>query len=67
MAPRERVHRVVDGDSLRVIALRYYGNEHHTAEILAANRALIGDGELLPVGKELRIPPLVENELRRVK
>jgi nucleoid-associated protein YgaU len=56
--PRERIHRVVDGDSLRLLALRYYGDENRIREILTANQAVLGSGELLPVGKTIIIPPL---------
>jgi nucleoid-associated protein YgaU len=54
---KTRRHRLVDGDSLRLLALRYYGDERHAAEILAANRHVLRNPDLLPIGQELVIPP----------
>lgn len=54
--PPPRRHRIVDGDSLPAIALRYLGDEHRAAEILAINRDILRDPALLPVGKTLLIP-----------
>ena len=51
-----RVHRIRDGDTLGKIAERYLKNSKRWIEILDANRTLLRDPELLPVGKELKIP-----------
>lgn len=58
IAKPERVkkHRVVDGDSLRLLSLRYFGDESHMEAIFQANRAMVTHADLLPVGKELIIP-----------
>jgi nucleoid-associated protein YgaU len=53
---RVKKHRVVDGDSLRILSLRYYGDESHMEAILRANQKLITHAELLPVGEDLIIP-----------
>ena len=56
LPPRLRQHRVVDGDSLRLLALRYYADEQRAEAIYAANRHIISHPDLLPVGKEILIP-----------
>jgi nucleoid-associated protein YgaU len=53
-APRR--HTVVSGDTLRAIALRYYGNPNRWPEILAANRDVLHDERSLTIGRILRIP-----------
>jgi nucleoid-associated protein YgaU len=54
--PSIKKHRVVDGDSWRLLSLRYFGDELHTETIIQANRSLITHPDLMPVGKELVIP-----------
>jgi nucleoid-associated protein YgaU len=51
-----RKHRIVDGDSLRVIALRYFDDESRAQEIAEINRNAIPNPALLPVGREILIP-----------
>jgi nucleoid-associated protein YgaU len=51
-----RKHRIADGDSLELIALRYLGDKNRGAEIAALNRDVISSPGLLPVGKEIVIP-----------
>jgi nucleoid-associated protein YgaU len=51
-----RKHRIVDGDSLRLIALRYFGDASRATEIAEINRDVIADPGLLPVGVEIVIP-----------
>lgn len=51
-----RRHRIVDGDSLPVLALRYLGDEGRSEEIATINRDVLCDPNLLPVGKEILIP-----------
>jgi len=52
-----RRHRVVDGDTLVRLAKRYLGDGARYAEILEANRQVLSDPDLLPIGIELKIPP----------
>lgn len=49
-------HRLVDGDSLPMLALRYLGDENRAGEIVAMNPDLLRDPALLPVGKTILIP-----------
>ncbi len=49
-------HRIVDGDTLSSIARRYYGDEQRARELFEANRNVLRDPELLPIGTELMIP-----------
>jgi nucleoid-associated protein YgaU len=53
----ERRHRIVDGDTLAALAHRYLGSEERQLDLLAYNRDILTNPELLPIGKELRIPP----------
>lgn len=50
-------YRVADGDDLATIAGRFYGHPSAAAAIWAANRDVIPNPELLPIGAELRLPP----------
>jgi nucleoid-associated protein YgaU len=49
-----RIYRIRDGDTLMRIAERYLGDSRRWPEILAGD--VLRDPELVPVGKELRIP-----------
>ena len=49
-------YRVRDGDTLRSIAVRFYGDERFWQKIYRANRASI-DQENISVGEVLIIPP----------
>jgi nucleoid-associated protein YgaU len=51
-----RSHKIVDGDSLAVLAERYLGSAARAREIFDANRDVLPDPELLPIGVELKIP-----------
>ena len=51
-----RVHTIVDGDTLAALSARYYGSPHRAMEIFKANRDVLSDPELLPIGGELKIP-----------
>jgi nucleoid-associated protein YgaU len=53
----QRTHTVVDGDTLASLAKRYLGSAERAKEILAANRDVLSDPRLLPIGSELKIPP----------
>jgi nucleoid-associated protein YgaU len=63
--PPPRRHRIVDGDSLSMLALRYLGDERRAAEILAYNRDVLRDPALLPVGKTILIPRATNEEQDR--
>jgi nucleoid-associated protein YgaU len=54
-APRRR-HRVVDGDTLSTLALRYFGRADRWMDIFAANREVLKDPDVLPIGDLLTIP-----------
>lgn len=51
-----RNHKIVDGDTLPSLATRYYGSPEKAMEIFKANRELLSDPDLLPIGGELKIP-----------
>jgi hypothetical protein len=51
-----RTHIVVDGDSLERLAGRYLDDPTRAVEIYEANRELLADPNLLPIGAELVIP-----------
>jgi nucleoid-associated protein YgaU len=51
-----RSHTVVDGDTLESLAQRYLGSASRAREIFDANRGLLSDPMLLPIGAELKIP-----------
>jgi nucleoid-associated protein YgaU len=55
-APARRKHRIADGDSLELLALRYLGDKQRAEEIAALNRDVFSDPSLLPVGREILIP-----------
>lgn len=50
-------HEIKDGDSLPALAAHYFGDPALAAELFAANRDILTSPDLLPLGKELRIPP----------
>jgi nucleoid-associated protein YgaU len=54
--PAPRIHVVVEGDSLTKISKEYYGTASRYDEIVAANRDVIRDENLLVVGAKLKIP-----------
>ena len=49
-------HRIVDGDTLEGLAQRYLGSASRAREIFDANRDVLADPKLLPIGAELKIP-----------
>jgi nucleoid-associated protein YgaU len=53
-----RTHKIVDGDTLGALAERYLGSADRRLEIYEANRDVLPSPELLPIGAELKIPPL---------
>jgi nucleoid-associated protein YgaU len=52
-----RRHKIVDGDTLARLAHRYLGTETRSIDLFEYNRDVLATPELLPIGKELRIPP----------
>jgi len=54
--PAPRTHVVIEGDSLTKISKEYYGTASRYDEIVAANRDVIRDENLLVVGTKLKIP-----------
>ncbi len=51
-----RYHTVTGGDTLSKISAQYYGTPGRWAEILVANRDVLGEDNNLVVGRQLRIP-----------
>ena len=49
-------HKIIDGDSLALLAERYLGSASRASEIFAANRNVLSQPEILPIGVELKIP-----------
>ncbi len=54
----DKRHRIRDGDTLRELARRYLGSEDRYLDLFEFNRDVLARPELLPIGAELRIPPL---------
>jgi nucleoid-associated protein YgaU len=55
----ERSHRIADGDTLVRLAERYLGRADRSQELFEYNRDVLSNPDVLPIGKQLRIPPLV--------
>jgi hypothetical protein len=51
------VHRIADGDTLSRLAQRYLGRSDRYLEIYDANRDVLSNPDLLPIGVMLKIPP----------
>ena len=49
-------HKIVDGDTLASLAARYLGSAARADEIYQANREVLPDPKLLPIGVELKLP-----------
>lgn len=49
-------HRIVDGDSLESLAERYLGDPGLADALFRANRNVLSDPELLPIGQRIAIP-----------
>jgi nucleoid-associated protein YgaU len=49
-------HKVVDGDSLDLLARRYLGTASRAMEIYQANRNVLAQPDILPIGAVLTIP-----------
>ncbi len=55
-AASDRYHRIQNGDTLRKLAEQYLGNAELAASIYDANRSILASPDLLPLGRQLRIP-----------
>jgi nucleoid-associated protein YgaU len=51
-----RTHKIVDGDTLAALGERYLGSKDAAGAIFAANRDVLSDPQILPIGVELKIP-----------
>jgi phage tail protein X len=51
------IYIVRDGDDLTTIATRFYGHPAAAAAIWQANRGLLSDPAVLPIGAALLLPP----------
>jgi nucleoid-associated protein YgaU len=56
---RVRSHCVADGDTLVRLAERYLGSADRSRELFEYNRDVLSSPNVLPIGKELRIPPTI--------
>ena len=54
---RDRWHTLEDGDTLAELAVRYLGDAGRWQEIYDANRDVLLEPDVLPLGRRLRIPP----------
>ncbi len=52
----DKLHKIVDGDTLAKLAQRYWGHADRFADLYAYNRDVLNDPDVLPIGAELRIP-----------
>ncbi len=52
-----QTHRIVDGDTLCSLAERYLASADRHAEIYEANRGVLSNPDILPIGVKLKIPP----------
>lgn len=51
-----RTHKIVDGDTLARLAKRYLGSSDRQMEIFTANRNILSNPDVLPIGTVLKIP-----------
>ncbi len=56
-ALHSRTHKIMDGDTLPRLAERYLGSPDRAGELYEANRDVLPDPAILPLGTELKIPP----------
>jgi phage tail protein X len=57
IADQPRIYVIRDGDDLTGIASRFYGHPTAAAAIWEANRGLLRDPSLLPIGAAIVLPP----------
>ena len=53
-----RTHTIMDGDTLASLAQRYLGDAGRAGEIYEANREVLPEPDILPIGRQIRIPPV---------
>jgi phage tail protein X len=58
----ERRHQISDGDTLERIALRYFGDREQWRAIFEANRNVLSTPDILPIGQEITIPRLSDDD-----
>ncbi len=51
-----QTHKITDGDTLPALAQAYLGDAGRAREIFEANRDVLANPEILPIGRELKIP-----------
>jgi nucleoid-associated protein YgaU len=56
-ASQPRTHKIADGDTLPGLAQLYLGDAGRYQEIFQANRDVLPSPDVLPIGRELKIPP----------
>jgi len=56
ITPRPAVHVVAVGDTLEKLAVKYYGAAERWRAIYEANLTLLGGGQALRIGMELKLP-----------
>lgn len=66
LPPRPIRHRIVDGDTLEKLAEQYLGDPSRARDIFEANRRVLDDPQLLPLGKVIELPPQQATELEPV-
>jgi nucleoid-associated protein YgaU len=54
--PTATRHAIIDGDTLASVAEQYLGDAARAKEVFEANRDVLTDPELLPIGAVLKIP-----------
>jgi nucleoid-associated protein YgaU len=55
----EKIHRIADGDTLSKLAERYLGRADRSPELFEYNRDVLRTPDVLPIGADLRIPPMI--------
>jgi len=58
LSVKPRIHKVRDGDTLSYIAEKYLGRSDRYLDVFEFNRDVLSDPDVLPIGAELKIPPL---------
>jgi phage tail protein X len=53
---RPASHVIVDGDTLASLATRYLGDASRAHELFEANRDVLSDPDVLPIGRRLTLP-----------
>jgi nucleoid-associated protein YgaU len=54
--PKLLRHKIIDGDTLPSLAQKYLGAKDRYLEIFELNRDILKSPDLLPIGKQLKIP-----------